>query len=1216
MDNLPEHIKKLIVEEELERLVNDNYISQETYDNIIEAQYHYYEDFYQTVSDLASAELLGDKAKLAEASESALANEQQEDMQYVKRTSLDMQEADTYQAKESYANAQQIGAQECHKQQSEAEQSNVQDTYAQKATQSGPASKQSQVPKRKLTDQEIRERNITWLLGVGVVFLLIAGTFLATSTWYMLPNIVKTLLIALVAGLFFGLAILTDKLLKITKTGFAFYVLGALFLPIVILSIGFYGQLGYYLSVEGDGKYLLGALGSLVLLPIYLAMARKLHARLFVWLSYVFLTFSVGFFLGWLNLPIDGFYLGMVLFNTGLIFFYRYANKQEKWSFYVGDFVKYMQANLILTSVLVIVFYDSALMNGFNLMITATLYLMMIYVTNYRQYHYVFTLLFVYGAYQMIEFQALQELDAILYASLGFVFLFLPRLFRDEHQVTQIFQYTSVIISGLAFVFISSKAMVLTMEEPSIALSIAYMLIAFNFLYAVNKFHVNERVFSYISTVFMMIGFNELVLVGQEIFGFPSIHLPLFMIASIVYIVLGCLHTHPFLEKIRISSRDVSVLLMLWLLFIHGFMADLWETGVMFILLSMVAVLLAQYETRHLKYVTAFATWIHPLCFGIAMMLFYVDLVPDVNMAAGNLPPPSIVAGVIGLALSLLWKQVKQAKPLQQTFYDNAFYMAHIFYLVGMLQALNYINFQTAPMTRVAIFIGGLAFAYVLYRKTRLNFTAYLISTNALALYLVSLYAAHQAFDLMSPSFLAFQFTIASLILFMIGFIFNEKQVLFRHAFWWVAHLFLPLALFMELFTTDEIGFWPIIVTGIVYAISLYRTKENTLIHIYLYALLTMIPLAVSYFIMLIEVMDLLKYSMFITIAIYFVAWFMVSDVWKTRLKFYIMPASILSLFFYANLVIDNLIIFILTILLGGLITWFLLKERWEIYTVLPLGLLYIAIFTYGLPNDALTYGMLLAFALSLFTAGTFLFKTIYQARGKELPTFDWFTVIGFIALISLHIVASDAILDRILPDVLIIIALILQKSRLTGKNLSKWIVVIAALYAFKPYYTLLDYVTIPAVIETELYVLPWIAVVSMLKKVVIEQHKTTMNYLQWGALIIIAGILMKDGLDSGTIYDALILGTLAVVSMLAGMQLRIKSFFFVGLTVLLLNFLLQTRPFWGNLPWWVYLLVVGILLITVASSNEWYKQKKAEGKVSIVKKWYDKISGTIKGWE
>src|SRR5699024_11374375 len=55
------------------------------------------------------------------------------------------------------------------------------------------------------------------------------------------------------------------------------------------------------------------------------------------------------------------------------------------------------------------------------------------------------------------------------------------------------------------------------------------------------------------------------------------------------------------------------------------------------------------------------------------------------------------------------------------------------------------------------------------------------------------------------------------------------------------------------------------------------------------------------------------------------------------------------------------------------------------------------------------------------------------------------------------------------------------------------------------------------------------------------------------------------------------------------------KSFFFVGAGVLLLNVFLQTRPFWGALPWWAYLLIAGALLITVASYNERSEEHTSE---------------------
>src|SRR5699024_11671800 len=93
--------------------------------------------------------------------------------------------------------------------------------------------------KKRLSEQEIRDRNITWSLSIAVILLIIGGIALATNTWDIMSNWMKTGMIALVAGLFFGLAFVTERMLNINKTAFAFYVLGCLFLPFVYFFFGF-----------------------------------------------------------------------------------------------------------------------------------------------------------------------------------------------------------------------------------------------------------------------------------------------------------------------------------------------------------------------------------------------------------------------------------------------------------------------------------------------------------------------------------------------------------------------------------------------------------------------------------------------------------------------------------------------------------------------------------------------------------------------------------------------------------------------------------------------------------------------------------------------------------------------------------------------------------------------------------------------------------------
>ncbi len=94
--------------------------------------------------------------------------------------------------------------------------------------------------KKKLSNEEIRERYISWLLNLGVILLLIGGLFVATSNWAKMSDFMKAGSIGIVSLLFYGIGLIALWLLKIEKTAFAFIVLGSLFIPIFVLSIGWF----------------------------------------------------------------------------------------------------------------------------------------------------------------------------------------------------------------------------------------------------------------------------------------------------------------------------------------------------------------------------------------------------------------------------------------------------------------------------------------------------------------------------------------------------------------------------------------------------------------------------------------------------------------------------------------------------------------------------------------------------------------------------------------------------------------------------------------------------------------------------------------------------------------------------------------------------------------------------------------------------------------
>ena len=311
------------------------------------------------------------------------------------------------------------------------------------------------IVKRKLTPEQIRERNISWLLNIGVIFLLIGGLFVATSNWDTMSNLMKSASIAFVSVLFYGMAYIANKILKIMRTSFAFIVLGSLFLPIFVLSIGWFELLGPYFSFYGEGRFLLGAVGSVLLIPIYGLLANRQQSRLFVWFSYVALSAFVSYVLTAMRFEQDGFYLGMMLYNALLVIcFHRFKN-HEGLQLFTKELVYFVQVNLVLSTLFMLIFFNSPIFYSFNIFLTAAIYLSMVYVTGRKEFHFVFTLMIVYAAYQLIEHSSLELFGPVFYALVGAGFLAIPKIMDKEYHWEKIFRFTSAAISSLAFLYIS-----------------------------------------------------------------------------------------------------------------------------------------------------------------------------------------------------------------------------------------------------------------------------------------------------------------------------------------------------------------------------------------------------------------------------------------------------------------------------------------------------------------------------------------------------------------------------------------------------------------------------------------------------------------------------------------------------------------------------------------------------------------------------------------
>lgn len=67
-----------------------------------------------------------------------------------------------------------------------------------------------------------------------------------------------------------------------------------------------------------------------------------------------------------------------------------------------------------------------------------------------------------------------------------------------------------------------------------------------------------------------------------------------------------------------------------------------------------------------------------------------------------------------------------------------------------------------------------------------------------------------------------------------------------------------------------------------------------------------------------------------------------------------------------------------------------------------------------------------------------------------------------------------------------------------------------------------------------------------------------------------------------GILYCILLLGLVII-----GYNNKYGPLFITCLIFILFNALILTREFWLSIPWWIYVLVTGIILVLFASRNE-----------------------------
>lgn len=1060
--------------------------------------------------------------------------------------------------------------------------------------------------KKKLTPEQLRERNISLSLIAGVVLLLLGGLVLATSSWDKMNHMMKVFSIGGVSLLFFGISYISSQYLKIAKTAFAFLTLASLLIPVTFVGIGYFQLFGEWLSLFGDGKYVLGILATVICLPLYTSIAYKNKNRLFVWLSFLTLTAFTGFVLAATYVPIDLFYLGIIVYNGLLLVVYHYLKNVEKYGCFVRELPLFSQANLVISTLFMLAFFQSHVLYSVNVLLTAVIYMAIVFVYKKKEFVYVFTLMFVYGMYQLLEHSVLQPINYIGFALIGIVYILLEERVSDG-LLKKIFTFTSGIVSGLAFLYISFEGLVLRADENSIVLLVAYAIIAINYIYL--AYLTKRNVFRYLAPIFLVAtGYQSWNLLSS-LFNFKMFEAYMFAVGVVLFFFLYVKNDNKYLQAIQNSSFYIAIATMSISIGSSYVLGKYLELS--FLLLAFGLILMVINKVHQNKDYQELSGWILPISWLLAFKFIYDQYAFYDHFYINEIG----MIGHLGISSLLLLAISYGFKTYRNGLFSPMFSIALIGYTISLLS-----SFATDSMAIIKsgfYLIGILLYIVLVFQTKNKHFwTAAAIATGVFFLSLIEPLHLYERYSVLVISL----FFVPVILLLIYEFV-GRKLATLKAYFFWTAHSFLAvfIVLSLGLYVFSNYNPAAFLIPLFVYAYSVLKQKKEWTIKLFLYVGLTTIPINVLLNIDFHRLQVDTSHGLAISVLLIGLLWALSSLAWRKRIDLYVLPFTILALASFVTK-LPSVMDFGVVILMTAFTIFLLIKRNWDIFSIVPLFIAGVSFydFTFGLDKPVKIAAFIIVILL-LQLIGKSIYQYLYvndfQLKKYQI---DWFTIITPVFIFHLNevIAYSDPLWLKLVPPVLFVILLFMQINRVI-KSVEKNVLITAtALASLLPYYLLVDHFTPPAIIEMEIRMLPFIALTIFLSKNAWSHYGNVMRVIQTVVLVLVTVLIVGDAIESNTIYDAIIVGGLALISIIAGMHYRIKSYFIVGIAVLLLNVFLQTKPFWGNLPWWMYLIFGGATLIGFASFYEWQKQRPTKEGKTLFQEKKEKFFKSFKDWK
>lgn len=312
---------------------------------------------------------------------------------------------------------------------------------------------QPQNPVTSVSNESIKTSII---LVLGVVFVVLAGIIFSTTTWELLPDIAKTIIVFSISALFFCVSVLAERVIHLNKTSTAFYILGSIFLPLTIICAGYFDLLGGWMSLSGEGRPILLMTAFATLGITSYIGSIKYCIAFFSWTFLTCITATFLCILNQFNMPGDIFAICIAVYSTVFILVIDFSEITEGNSHYSKILKLFTVINTGVLSLISLLITTEGIVSLIPLAIFSFVFLNPLFIHSKHSFGvYPYAVLLFVGLYKLVSPDSISDflLPFVGLALLSTV-LTITNVIKDPVKI--ILKYVSLVTVPFIFLFSTS----------------------------------------------------------------------------------------------------------------------------------------------------------------------------------------------------------------------------------------------------------------------------------------------------------------------------------------------------------------------------------------------------------------------------------------------------------------------------------------------------------------------------------------------------------------------------------------------------------------------------------------------------------------------------------------------------------------------------------------------------------------------------------------